>query len=61
MVFVFQKNVLYSPKASETRELLNNISRYNIHHVFIEPQFKNSNLEKMANYYTFDILTLDPI
>ncbi|MBS9783997.1 zinc ABC transporter substrate-binding protein [Candidatus Gracilibacteria bacterium] len=58
---VFKKSILNNPNSSELQNLTDKISKYNIKNAFIEPQFKNSNFEKIAKKYNLEILTLDPL
>lgn len=58
---VFRHNVLAEPNSVEMKELIDNIKKYNVKVAFVEPQFSNSTLTKIAKEYNIEILTLDPL
>lgn len=58
---VFMKSVLSDPSSSEMKELIDEINIHWVNKVFREPQFKDSNLEKIAWEYNLSIFILDPL
>lgn len=58
---VFQKNVLSDPNSKEMKELIDEIKLHWINIAFAEPQLNDSNLQKLANEYNLNVLTLNPL
>lgn len=58
---VFMKSVLSDPSSLEMKELIDEINIHWVNKVFIEPQFKDTNLEKIAWEYNLSIFILDPL
>jgi len=58
---VFRKNVLSEPNSVEMKKLIDNIKKYNLKVAFVEPQFTDSTLLKIAKEYNIQIFTLDPL
>lgn len=58
---VFQENVMSEPNSAEFKELIDEITLHGVQDVFIEPQFVDSSLEKIAKKYTLNVSVLDPL
>lgn len=58
---VFQKSVLSDPNSSEMKELIDEIKLHSIKTAFSEPQFSDSNLQKLAKDNGLKIDILNPI
>ncbi|MDQ7022709.1 MAG: metal ABC transporter substrate-binding protein [Candidatus Gracilibacteria bacterium] len=58
---IFRKNILSEPNSQEMKELIDNIKKYNIKVAFVEPQFKDSTLSKIAKEYNIQIFILNPL
>lgn len=58
---VFQKSVLSDPNSSEMKELIDEIKLHSIKMAFKEPQFSDSNLQKLSTDYDLKIEVLNPI
>lgn len=58
---VFQKSVLSDPNSSEMKELVDEIKLHSIKTAFSEPQFSDSNLQKLAKDNGLKIDILNPI
>lgn len=58
---VFQKSVLSDPNSSEMKELIDEIKLHSIKMAFKEPQFSDSNLQKLSTDYGLKIDILNPI
>ncbi|NUJ98120.1 zinc ABC transporter substrate-binding protein [Candidatus Gracilibacteria bacterium] len=58
---VFQKTVLSDPNSAEMKELIDAIKVHKIKFAFKEPQFNDSNLQKLASEYNLTIDILNPL
>gem|GEM_PF-1779148 len=58
---VFQKNVLSDPNSIEMKDLLDDIKTKNIKFAFKEPQFQNTNLDKLTKENNINMYILNPL
>lgn len=58
---IFQKNVLSDPNSIEMKDLLDNIKIKNIKFAFKEPQFQNTNLDKLSKENNINMYIMDPL
>lgn len=58
---IFKKNIWLNPNISDMKELILDIEKENIKTIFVEPQFNDSNIKKIAKDYDMSISILDPI
>ena len=57
----FSENVLQETGTAHRVELIEEIELHGVKHVFREPQFSDSNLQKFASEYSLQIGILDPL
>ena len=57
----FSENILHDTGTAHMAELIDEIKLHNIKHIFREPQFSDSNLQKFVDEYDLQIGTLDPL
>ncbi len=58
---IFQGIVWANNKIWDLKKLTHEIKEKNIKYIFVEPQFNDSNIRKIANEYSMDIFVLDPL
>lgn len=58
---VFRKSVLNEPNSNDMKDLIDEIEEHQVKIAFVEPQFQNTNFEKLAKKYEIEVFTLDPL
>ncbi len=57
---VFRTNVLSDPNSLEMKEIIDEITKHWVKNFYKEPQFKDSNLDKLALDYSLEVDILNP-
>ena len=58
---VFRTNVLSDPNSAEMKEIIDEITIHWVNNIYKEPQFSDSNLDKLASEYNLDVDVLNPL
>lgn len=58
---VFRTNVLSDPNSAEMKEIIDEITIHWVNNIYKEPQFSDSNLDKLASEYNLEVDVLNPL